>query len=330
MADALGAELTGDPHALIERPVPAGTADPRGVTFAGDARYLSKALSQPIGAVIVGVETGNLPVPKLAVADPRAAFGKVLAIMARPLPLAEGVHPTASVDPTAVIEPGARVGAFAVVERGAVIRSGAQVFAHCYVGEGCEVGAKSILYPRVTLYQDVKVGSRCIIHSGAVIGADGFGFAWDGQRRHKIPQVGNVVLEDDVEVGANTCIDRATAGTTRVGQGSKLDDLVMIGHNCQLGSNTALAAQVGLGGSSELGDRVVMGGQSGMSDHVTVGDDVILGGRSGVITDLKHPGEYMGLPPVPVTQAVRALSLTQRLPELFQRLRALEAKIHKP
>lgn len=327
---ALGAELTGDPDQTVARAVPAGTADPDGVTFAGDARYLAKATSVPIGAVIVGVETGALPVPKLAVADPRSAFGRLLAIMFRPLPLAPGVHPTAVVDPEAVVEEGAHIGAFTVVERGAVVRTGARVFAHGYVGEGCVVGEGSILYPRVTLYQDVRIGRRCVIHSGAVIGADGFGFVWDGQRRHKVPQVGNVELGDDVEVGANTCIDRATAGTTLIGQGTKIDDLVMVGHNCRLGEHNVLAAQVGLGGSSEVGSRVVMGGQAALSDHVTVGDDVVLGGRSGVITDLKQPGEYMGLPPVPVTQGIRALSLTQRLPELFQRLRALEAKINKP
>lgn len=326
----MGADLTGDPGTPIHRPVPAGTADPYGITFAGDARYLAKAIAGPIGAVIVGVEVGDVPAPKLAVADPRSAFGRVLALMSRPLPLNAGVHPTAAVDPTATIEEGAQIGAFVVVEQGAVVRSGAKVYAQCYIGEGSVVEQDAVLYPRVTLYQQVRVGKRCIVHSGAVIGADGFGFVWDGQRRHKIPQVGNVELEDDVEIGANTCIDRATAGTTRIGRGTKIDDLVMVGHNCVLGENNVLAAQVGLGGSSEVGSRVVMGGQAALSDHVTVGDDVVLGGRSGVITDLKQPGEYMGLPPVPVTQAIRALSLTQRLPELFQRLRALEAKINKP
>ncbi|MES1227090.1 MAG: UDP-3-O-(3-hydroxymyristoyl)glucosamine N-acyltransferase, partial [Armatimonadota bacterium] len=196
IAAALQGELRGDPELLIERPVPAGTDDPKGITFAGDKRYLDKALGCPIGAVIVGPEVGPQSVATVTVTDPRGAFGRVLGLMARPLPLAPGIHPSASVSPQASVDASASVGAFTVVEAGATVGPGAKVYAQCYVGEGCTVGENTILFPRVTLYQDIAVGARCILHSGVVIGADGFGFVWDGKRRIKVPQIGGVVIED--------------------------------------------------------------------------------------------------------------------------------------
>ena len=326
IASALTGELVGDPDILIERPVPAGTEDPRGITFAGDKRYLAKALEKPIGAVIVGPETGPLDVPTVVVADPKSAFGRVLALMARPLPIEAGVHPTAVVSPAAFVDSSASIGAYVVVEAGAMVGAGAKVYAQCYVGEGCSVGAGTILYPRVTLYQDVVLGERCILHSGVVVGADGFGFVWDGKTHQKIPQVGGVVIGNDVEIGANTCIDRATSGTTSIGRGSKFDNLIQVAHNVTVGEETVMAAQGGLAGSANVGSRVTMGGRVAVSDHMTVADDVVLGGRSTVFADLKSSGQYSGTPPVPITQAIRAMVLAQRLPELFQRLRALEAK----
>ena len=326
LAAALGGELRGDPDIVIERPVPAGANDPHGITFAGNQKFLQMALGQPIGAVLVGPEVEAGVVPTVVVANPRAAFGQALGLMSRPLPINTGTHATAVVSPEATIDPTACVGAFVVVEAGAVIGAGAKVFAHCYVGEACVVGSHSTLFPHVTLYQEVKVGERCIIHSGTVIGADGFGFVWDGTRRQKVPQVGSVVIGDDVEIGANSCVDRATAGATRIGRGTKIDNLVQIAHNVQLGADSVLAGQAGIAGSAIVGDRVILGGQAGIGDHFTVCDDVVLGGRSGVVYDMTTPGEFVGMPPMPTKQAMRMLALTQRLPDLFKRLRALEGK----
>jgi UDP-3-O-[3-hydroxymyristoyl] glucosamine N-acyltransferase len=177
------------------------------------------------------------------------------------------------------------------------------------------------------LYRDVRVGARSVIHSGAVIGADGFGFVWDGSKRLKVPQVGSVRIGDDVEVGANTCIDRATAGETVIEDGVKLDNIVQIGHNVRVGEHSAIAGMSGISGSTKIGKRVLMGGGVGTRDHVTIGDDVALGGRSNVGGDITEPGEYLGTPAAPAREAVRAMLTIHKLPELVSRIRQLEKRL---
>lgn len=329
LAQAVGGEVVGDRERAIERPVPAGHDDPAGITFAADEAHLTKAFQSSVGSVIVPPEVTEGPHPLIRCADPRQSFGIVLALMQRPLPYGTGVHPTSAIDPQATVHPDAWVGPHVVIERGAVIEEGARVYPFCYVGEDCVVGKDSVLYPHVVLYQDVRMGERCIVHSGAVIGADGFGFYWDGARQQKVPQVGGVVLGNDVEIGAQTCIDRATCGDTVIKSGAKLDNLIQIGHNVSVGSHTVMAAQAGISGSVSIGERVTMGGQVAVSHHTSVGDDIVLGGRSGVISDLTEPGTYFGLPPTPLSQAMRSTALQTRLPELFQRLRALEREVER-
>lgn len=202
-----------------------------------------------------------------------------------------------------------------------------KVFAHCYVGDRCRLGSDTIIYPRVTLYQDTIVGSRVIIHSGVVIGGDGFGYQWDGKQHVRIPQVGNVELGDDVNIGCNTCIDRSTCGSTQVGAGTKIDDLVLVGHNVHVGRHNILAGMTGIGGSAHLGDNVIIGGQTAISDHIDICSNVRIGGRSGIMQDINEPGDYSGLPAAPVQHALRVLALEQRLPELFERLKKLESEL---
>ncbi len=201
------------------------------------------------------------------------------------------------------------------------------MYPFAYIGEGCELGEGTVVYPHAVLYRDVTTGRRCRIHAGAVLGADGFGYVWDGQRRVKIPQVGRVVLGDDVEIGANSAVDRATAGETRIGSGTKLDNLVQIGHNVRIGEHTVAAAQTGVSGSTTIGNRVTIAGQVAFSDHVEVCDDVVLGGRTAVIQNIREPGEYLGFPARPLGEAMRALSLATKLPELAARLRRLEERV---
>jgi UDP-3-O-[3-hydroxymyristoyl] glucosamine N-acyltransferase len=183
------------------------------------------------------------------------------------------------------------------------------------------------VFPHAVLYQDVVLGERCVVHSGAVLGADGFGFVWDGDKQHKVPQIGGVVVGDDVEFGANTCVDRATCGETLVGRGTKLDNLVQVAHNVSIGEHTVIAAQVGIGGSSSIGSRDTIGGDVAVSDHVSIADGVVVGGRSGVFQDIAEPGEYAGFPPLPVVSAMRVMALQTRLPELFRRLKQLEGEV---
>jgi UDP-3-O-[3-hydroxymyristoyl] glucosamine N-acyltransferase len=198
-----------------------------------------------------------------------------------------------------------------------------------YVGPGVEVGEACVLGPHVTLLAGVRLGRHVVVHPGAVIGADGFGFAFDGARHRKIPQTGGVVIEDDVEIGANTTIDRATFGETIVRRGTKIDNLVQIGHNVEIGEHSILVAQVGISGSSRLGRGVVLAGQVGVADHVAIGDGALVGAQGGVPGDLDAGGRYLGTPARPILEAKRIFAAETRLPELLQRVRALEREVEK-
>lgn len=324
----LKGDLHGPPDMPIARPATADSDDPQGIAFCESDTYLATAESRGVGALIVkrGVETAK---PSIQVDSPRAAFGMLLALSARPLPIQPGIDATALVSEEADVDESACIGPYVVVERGAVIEAGARVYPFCYIGEGCSIGENAILYPNVTLYQDVEVGARTIIHSSAVLGADGFGFVWDGKRRIKIPQVGRVVIGDDAEIGAATTIDRATAGETVIGRGTKLDNLIQVGHNCRIGTDGVIAGQSGISGSCVVGDRFVMGGQSALSDHATIGDDVTFGGRTATSQDITEPGVYFGVPAGPANEMIRAFVLQPKLPELFSRLRKLEKRLEE-
>ena len=329
VAEQIGGELRASAGVPIARAVPAGQGDGQAITFAESEKYLQVCLDSPVGAVIVWRDAPEFDKPAILVDSPREAFGRLLAMMARPLLLSSGIHPSAVVSPEADVHESAAVGPFAVVERGAIVARGCQVYPFAYVGEDCRLGPDTILYPHAVLYRDVTLGERCTVHSGAIVGADGFGFDWDGERQSKVPQVGGVVLGDDVEIGANSCIDRATCGETVVGDGVKLDNLVQVAHNVSVGDHTVMASQVGIGGSSQIGDRVTLGGQAALSDHVSIADGTVLGGRSGAFQDIEEAGEYFGLPPLPLPMAMRLMALQQRLPEFLNRIKELESKVEE-
>jgi len=329
LAQLLNGELRGPAELRIARPVPADGHDELGLTFAETEEFLRQAGAGGAAAVLIPKESEFASKPAIAVDRPRESFGRFLAMCARPLPINAAVHPTAIVSPEASVATTASIGPYAVIERGARIGEHVRVHAFSYVGENCQVGDGSVLFPHVVLYQDVTVGARAILHSGAVLGADGFGFVWDGQRRVKVPQVGGVSLGDDVEVGANTCVDRATMGQTTIAGGTKLDNLVQIGHNSRIGAHTVIASQTGIAGSTRIGDRVTIAGQAATSDHVSVADDVTLAGRTGVTNDIKEKGTYFGLPARPVGDAIKSMVLSTKLPELFRRLREVERKLEE-
>jgi len=329
LAGLLGGDLEGPREKVISRPVATHTRDASGIAFCESEGYVSEAKASGVGAVILRRGADALGLPAIFVDHPRLAFGKLLFLSAQTPPLAEGVHSTAVVAGNASIGEGARIGPYAVIEEDASIGARALIYPFCYVGARCRVGAGSVLYPHAVLYQDVRMGERCIVHAGAVLGADGFGFGLQDGKRMKIPQVGGVVLGDDVEIGALTAVDRATAGDTSVGDGSKLDNLIQIGHNVRLGKDAAIASQTGVSGSCVIGDRVTMAGQVALTDHAVVGNDVVLAGRSAVVKDLPDAGTYFGTPARPVGDAMRAMVLATRLPELFERLKALEEKLSR-
>jgi len=330
LANRFQGDLVGPSDLIVNRAVPADGVDEHGLTFAESEEYLRKAALGGVAAVLAPRGATPMGKPTIFVDNPRMCFGMFLAMTARPLPIASGIHPTAVVSEQASVAASAQIGPYAVVERGATIGENCRIYPYCYVGEYCELGEGTVLNPSVILYQDVVLGKRCIIHSGVVLGADGFGFTWNGERHVKVPQVGGVRLGDDVEIGANSSVDRATAGDTLVGDGTKLDNLVQIGHNARLGKHGVIASQTGLGGSTEIGDRVTIAGQVAVTDHAVICDDVTLAGRAGIMNDIKEPGTYFGLPGRPLAEAMRILKLYTMLPELFKRLKDLERRLPPP
>jgi UDP-3-O-[3-hydroxymyristoyl] glucosamine N-acyltransferase len=324
LAELTGAEARGNADLLLHRPVDVDADDPAGIAFCERRMHLDRAVG--VGAVIVPPELSAGDRPHLVVAEPRLAFQRILEDYHRPPELPPGRHPTAVLHESASIDPTVRIGPFVVVESGARIAAGVQLGAFCYVGAGSVVGEDTVAHPRVTIYREVSVGRRCILHSGVVLGADGFGFLRVEGRYVKVPHVGTVSIADDVEIGAGSAVDRATVGVTRVGARTKIDNLVQIGHNAYLGEDCVVSGQTGVGGSARIGDRVRLGGQAGVADHVRITDDVSVGAGSAVHNDLREPGMYWGVPARPFARAARISALLPRLADLAERVRLLERR----
>lgn len=301
-------------------------AGPDDITFAVPP-HLEKAASSKAVAVIVPGDITSYSKPAIRVANPRVAFTKVLELFTPPTVVARGVHPAAVVGEGVRLGANVAVMACAVVADGAVVGDNTILYPHCYVGEGAMVGADSILYPGVTVYAGCRLGARTIVHSGAVIGSDGFGFVTVDGRHHKVPQVGNVVIEDDVEIGANVAIDRATTGSTLVGRGTKIDNLVHLAHNVTIGENCFLVALTGIAGSTKVGNNVTFAGQSGSVGHITIGDNCIFAGRAGAASDVPANSFYAGFPARPHKEWLRAEAATHRLPGLIKKVQQLEARL---
>jgi UDP-3-O-[3-hydroxymyristoyl] glucosamine N-acyltransferase len=327
LADALGATLDGDPSRVVLGVAPLESAGPDDISFLIDARYRDRARASRAGAFLAATDAGELPAPVLRCREPQQALIDLLLLFHPPPPIKAGVHASAVVASDARVHPSAAVGALAVIESGAVVARAAHVHALAYVGHDVEIGEESEIHPQAALYPGVRIGRRVIVHAGAVIGADGFGYAFDGTRHRKIPQVGTVVVEDDVEIGANTTIDRAALGATTIRRGTKVDNLVQVGHNVDIGEHSLLVAQVGISGSSRLGRGVVLGGQVGVADHVAIGDGVMIGAQSGLHADVAAGQRLLGTPARPVTQAKRIMLAADRLPDLIRKVRELERRL---
>lgn len=306
-------------------------AEPDQLSFLAVAKYAAAAATTRAGAVLVG-EDWNRPCPAalIRVKNPDKAFAEAAAWFAPPpVPIAPGIHPTAVVAPDARLGEGVCVGPHCVIEAGVVIGARTVLVAQCYVGHGSTIGADGKLYPHVTLREYTRIGSRAIIHNGTVIGSDGFGYVQDGVARKKIPQIGIVVIGDDVEIGANVTIDRARFGQTKIGHGVKIDNLVQIAHNVVIGDHSVIVAQVGISGSTLIGERVILAGQVGLAGHLTVGADVVVGAQSGINKDLPPKSFVFGSPAMPFDKWTQLHALYKRLPEMKDRLAALEARLAK-
>lgn len=327
LARLVEGEVMGDPDLPIRGVAELERAGPGEIAFVAGTAALPSARASGAGALIVPLDLEPLGRPVIRVRDPHLAVARLLRVF-HPLPaFPPGIHPTAVVAPSARVDPAATVLAYAVVGEGSVIGPRAVLFPHVFVGAGCEVGEGSVLYPHVVLREAVRVGRGVIIHAGTVIGADGFGYVFDGSRHQKIPQVGRVVIEDDVEIGANVAIDRATLGETVVRRGTKIDNLVQIGHNTVVGSDVIIVAQTGISGSCRIGDRAVLGGQVGIADHVEIGEGAQIAAKSGVHKDVPAGEAVLGYPALPLALGRRVLASLARLPELLRAVRELERRV---
>jgi UDP-3-O-[3-hydroxymyristoyl] glucosamine N-acyltransferase len=330
LAAELGGAVVGDGATLIRGVAGIREAQPGDITFLANSRYDGYIAETRAAAVICSREMRDAPLPLLQVDNPYLAFQRVVKLL-RPdvyRPLA-GVHPSAVVSPAAHLGEGASIGAHCVIEAGARVGARSVLMPGCYVGVQAAVGDDTLFYPHVTVREECTIGDRCILHPGVVIGADGFGFAFDAGRYHKVPQVGIVVVGDDVEIGANTTIDRATTDATRIGDGTKIDNLVQIGHNVVTGKHCIIVAQVGISGSTQLEDYVTIGGQAGIIGHVRLGRGAQIGAQSGVSKSVPPDAKVFGYPAVALNVFKRINAYLQRLPQLFDRTKVLEERVAK-
>jgi len=327
IAKRLGGRIVGDESLLIQGLAPIETAKEGEIAFVANAKYLKKGAETEASAVIVKEALPEVEKSFLVINDPYYAFARLLSIFHPPRKYAPGVDASASVGNGVSIAEGAYVGPLAIIEGWVTIGEGVQIRAGVFVGEGSEIGNDTILYPNVTIREGVNIGKRVIIHSGTVIGSDGFGFAPHKGSHYKIPQVGGVIIEDDVELGANCAVDRAVLGQTVIRRGTKIDNLVQIGHNVTIGNDTILVAQVGISGSVSIGHHVTLAGQVGVSGHLKIGDHVIVGGKSGVTKDIHSKQVVSGFPPVPHKEWLKREAAVRQLPALKKQVKILSEKI---
>lgn len=327
IARYLNAELMGDPHKEIRGVSPIDRASPDDITFLRRERP-PEGIKINAGAIIVKEFIEGLDICQIKVSNPDYGFAKVLELFYVKPFKPVGISDMAYVSPSSRIGKGVSIHAFSFIADGVEIGERTIIFPHVYIGENTKIGNDCVIYPGVVIREGISIGSGVIIHSGTVIGSDGFGYVFHEGKHHKIPQVGGVVIEDDVEIGANVTVDRATTGNTFIGKGTKIDNLVQIAHNVSIGPMSIIVAQAGIAGSSRLGSGVILAGQVGVKDHVNIDDGVIIGAKSGVMEDLKK-GTYFGIPVLNHREWFRLFALYKRLPELFNRIKELEEKIKK-
>lgn len=326
----VGGTVEGDGNASVSTFAKIEEGHPGAISFLANPKYEHYLYTTGSSVVLVKDDfSPSKPVSTtlLRVADPYATIAQLLDLAAQLLePKYEGVENPCYIADGVEVPQDAYIGAFAYVGRGVKLGKGVKIFPQAYLGDNVEIGEGTVIKPGVKIYHNCKVGKNCILHAGCVVGADGFGFAPTPDGYKKIPQLGNVVIEDNVELGANTTVDRAMMGSTVIEQGTKLDNLVQIAHNCRIGQDTVMAAQVGIAGSAKIGSRCMFGGQVGIAGHISIGDNVQIGAQSGIASSVPADSRLMGTPAVDMKQFARKVVYEKRLGELFERVKKLEEK----
>ena len=327
----LGGKITGDANRQVWDVGSIETAQEGQLTFLCDAKYLSH-LPNTNASVVLMTDSiafdGETRATLIRVENARAAMGQLLALVAKAMnPAKQGIEQPSYISEGVAVPEDAYVGAFAYIGKNVQLGKGVQIYPHTYIGDNVKIGDHTILYSGVKIYYNCQVGNDCILHAGVVVGSDGFGFEPDAKGiNQKLPQIGNVIIEDDVEIGANTTVDRAMMGSTIVRRNAKIDNLVQIGHNVEVGASDFLCAQVGIAGSSKIGSHCILAGQVGVAGHLEIADNCVFGAQSGIPSSVRKPGMYQGSPIIDAMNWRRSVVGFKQLPELMKKIQELEKK----
>lgn len=332
IANVIGGRVEGNKDAKVHTFAKIEEGTEGAISFLSNPKYTHYLYDTKSSIVIVNEDVElekDVDATLIRVKNAYESIAKLLQIYEASKPKKTGVAPQAYIAPSAKLGNNCYVGPFAYVGEGAEIGDGCQIYPHAVIGDNVKVGTNCIFYPNTTIYQGCKIGNNVTIHAGSVIGADGFGFAPGADGYDKIPQIGIVVIEDNVEIGANTCVDRSTMGATVVHKGVKLDNLVQVAHNVEIGENTVMSAQVGIAGSTKVGSWCMFGGQVGLAGHITIGDKTFLGAQSGVPGSLKGGEELIGTPPMNPRAYFKSQAIFRRLPDMYKDLNDAKKKIEE-
>lgn len=332
IASVIGGKIEGDKDAKVRTFAKIEEGVEGAISFLSNPKYTHYIYDTKSSVVIVNEDVeleGTVAPTLIRVKNAYESIAQLLQIYEASKPKKTGVSPQAYISPTAKLGKDCYVGPFACIGEGTVIGDGCQIYPHAVVGDNVKMGNGCILYPNTTVYQGCKIGNNVTLHAGSVIGADGFGFAPNADGYDKIPQIGIVTIEDNVEIGANTCVDRSTMGSTVIRKGVKLDNLVQVAHNVEIGENTVMSAQVGIAGSTKVGSWCMFGGQVGIAGHITIGDKTFLGAQSGVPGSLKGGEELIGTPPMNPSNYFKSQAIFRRLPDMYKELEALKKTIEE-
>lgn len=332
IAEFIGGRVEGNENATVHTFAKIEEGQEGAISFLSNPKYTHYLYETKSTIVLVNDDLeleNDVNATLIRVKNAYEAVAKLLQLYASMMPKKKGIAPSASISPKASIGKDVYVGAFAVIGEGSVIGDGTVIYPHTVIGDNVHIGEGCLFYPNITIYDGCRIGNHVTIHAGTVIGADGFGFAPNVEGYEKIPQIGVVIIEDNVEIGANTCIDRSTMGATVIHKGVKLDNLIQVAHNCEIGENTVMSAQVGIAGSTKVGSWCMFGGQVGLAGHITIGDHVNLGAQSGVPSSLKANQTLIGTPPMEPTPYFKSQAIFRRLPDLYKEMSALRKEIEE-
>lgn len=332
IADFIGGKVEGDANATVNTFAKIEEGKKGAISFLSNPKYLQYIYETQSSIVLINNDvTLEHPVTATLIRVDNAyeCVAKLLQLYDSTRPKKQGIDSLAFISPKAQIGENVYIGAFAYIGDNAVIGNGSRIYPHATIGDNVKIGDKCQIYPNVVIYEGCKLGNNVTIHSGSIIGADGFGFAPNTEGYEKIPQIGIVTIEDDVEIGANTCIDRSTMGTTTIRKGVKLDNLIQVGHNVEIGENTVMSAQTGIAGSTKIGSWCMFGGQVGLAGHITIGDKTFLGAQSGVPGNIKGNETLIGTPPMEPKAYFKSQAIFRKLPDLYKQINELQKQVNE-